>query len=1043
MGIEQFLNNLKTTFNYTPVQYDFYKLFKEDIHTYKPSEEATKNRKVDELILTNGNKLKEIGIKTLLIDFNSILYRSVEEVKHLLIMKKTDNMLPQLEKMYDIIFEHTIKKILLEEIIPYFGGDQLTTVGIFLDGIPSRAKMLEQKRRKYMSVFEEMVDNFFKTAESTVSTVSTESTESTESTVSTENPEDQIKFNRNVISAGTHFMDKLFEYLKANLQGDKFVISPHTEPGEGEHKIREYIRAHPGATDICIYSPDGDVMVTSLLHDNLYVFRSTSIFDTDIKHYPEYYGKNVKYTNSLYDIGQIKQNIIKDISNIILRAGANTYEKREASKFLKTITSTSNVNRIIDDVAFIIVLSGNDFIAKQVLYNATKLKIIIINYRQFLFNSFKNEQPIPFIIQHTKDYSINKTNFAKFISHLANFESKQQLQRKWYFDNNSKIKKLLKLSEEYISLLPDNDKLKLEIEQFKNGYKPNEIEFCDFLRELINKYSESKLNADQKKQRIKLNSYFEHFKLKDLRCEYSELLPFSHVEKNWDDVLKEYSDFQLFKTNYYKMNFNGKFDQSLLNSVKTKYIEGIIWTFEYYFNFMQENKSWIYPYNIAPFLSDLVDHPNYLTNAHTWSQAESVVKSTKDIFGGDRFKQFIYTHPIHHYFRNISNNSMINVITELRVKPQTLIMLHIVLLKHLRPNITSDLYGNYRQLVKDVDVGTYNQENGLMQTLILLNNIYNNDQYYVNTDDNFTFLLDRATLLTKQSNDIFPEILLPTSINPGSITQFVNCLNSSYFGKCHFVFDDINDAELFRLLSEPNVQLTAPTPAVDRVPLVKTHQQPHLTDRVPPVKTRQQPYLTDRVPPVKTHQQPHLTDRVPPVKTRQQQPSSYSGQSSLPMAVPYIEQCLAEIEHNVFAIPNNSHLISIPPRNFLGILCPSGMYWILYPGSIDGPYYIQDVYNGQNIIPHGSLRISDNSVIIQNENVFYLKDISGIFYQIDQNGMSGPFQLPNPSTSSYSPYYASGNLSGGKSNSKSNDHYYYKYLKYGAKYHNLLDKLSS
>jgi 5'-3' exoribonuclease 1 len=83
---------------------------------------------------------------------------------------------------------------------------------------------------------------------------------------------------------GTVFMAKLSEQLRyfvnkkitedANWRDVRVVLSGHDVPGEGEHKIIEYIRlskAQPGYdpnTRHCFYGLDADLMMLSLLsHD--------------------------------------------------------------------------------------------------------------------------------------------------------------------------------------------------------------------------------------------------------------------------------------------------------------------------------------------------------------------------------------------------------------------------------------------------------------------------------------------------------------------------------------------------------------------------------------------------------------------------------------------------------------------------------------------------------------------------------------------------------------------------------------------------------
>ena len=91
-------------------------------------------------------------------------------------------------------------------------------------------------------------------------------------------------FDSNCITPGTEFMAKLTKHLKyfiskkvsedADWQGIEVVLSGHEVPGEGEHKIMEYIRQAKAQPDYdpnmrhCLYGLDADLIMLGLLsHD--------------------------------------------------------------------------------------------------------------------------------------------------------------------------------------------------------------------------------------------------------------------------------------------------------------------------------------------------------------------------------------------------------------------------------------------------------------------------------------------------------------------------------------------------------------------------------------------------------------------------------------------------------------------------------------------------------------------------------------------------------------------------------------------------------
>ncbi|RMD43279.1 hypothetical protein DV735_g1808, partial [Chaetothyriales sp. CBS 134920] len=133
-----------------------------------------------------------------------------------------------------------------------------------IDGVAPRAKMNQQRSRRFRTALD---------AEKAREKAIKEGLEL---------PKDP--FDSNCITPGTEFMAKLTEQLKyfiskkvsedTDWQGVEVVLSGHEVPGEGEHKIMEYIRqakAQPGYDPNvrhCLYGLDADLIMLGLLsHD--------------------------------------------------------------------------------------------------------------------------------------------------------------------------------------------------------------------------------------------------------------------------------------------------------------------------------------------------------------------------------------------------------------------------------------------------------------------------------------------------------------------------------------------------------------------------------------------------------------------------------------------------------------------------------------------------------------------------------------------------------------------------------------------------------
>ncbi|KAK3714007.1 exonuclease II Exo2, partial [Vermiconidia calcicola] len=134
-----------------------------------------------------------------------------------------------------------------------------------IDGVAPRAKMNQQRARRFRTALD---------AEQTREKAIKEGKE-----MPKEEP-----FDSNCITPGTQFMARLTQQLKyfiakkvsedIDWQGCEIVLSGHEVPGEGEHKIMEYIRQAKSQPNYdpnvrhCLYGLDADLIMLGLLsHD--------------------------------------------------------------------------------------------------------------------------------------------------------------------------------------------------------------------------------------------------------------------------------------------------------------------------------------------------------------------------------------------------------------------------------------------------------------------------------------------------------------------------------------------------------------------------------------------------------------------------------------------------------------------------------------------------------------------------------------------------------------------------------------------------------
>ena len=145
-----------------------------------------------------------------------------------------------------------------------------------IDGVAPRAKMNQQRARR------------FKTAREAAQRAAAEAKDNPEEAGRAQEP-----FDSNCITPGTPFMERLAEHLRFFVrhkiaedplwQVPTVVLSGHDVPGEGEHKIMEYIRWAKKSPDYepnlrhCLYGLDADLIMLGLsTHEaNFYILRES------------------------------------------------------------------------------------------------------------------------------------------------------------------------------------------------------------------------------------------------------------------------------------------------------------------------------------------------------------------------------------------------------------------------------------------------------------------------------------------------------------------------------------------------------------------------------------------------------------------------------------------------------------------------------------------------------------------------------------------------------------------------------------------------
>jgi 5'-3' exonuclease len=301
-------------------------------------------------IIKKFNK-NTINIDNLYIDSNSIVYDIINELnnKNCIITNQ-------------LVIDMTCDKIkeYIENINPK------KNILIAFDGVAPVAKLKQQRRRRYLSNFQNEI--LEKIKQNTTTTEETQATTNSINKWSTLNITPGTNFmNELKIKLNHYFNNYLNEYKVKNNSSINIIISCSDEIGEGEHKIYKIIRDndeyHKNTTTV-IYGLDADLIMLTLIHlnitTNMYLFRETPHF---IKHIDNTLNPYEMY---ILDIPLVSRHIINDIFNV------------------STLKNTLNNNDLINDYILICFMLGNDFMPHfpSINIRSNGIDILISAYKQ-------------------------------------------------------------------------------------------------------------------------------------------------------------------------------------------------------------------------------------------------------------------------------------------------------------------------------------------------------------------------------------------------------------------------------------------------------------------------------------------------------------------------------------------------------------------------------------------------------------------------------------------------------------------------------------
>ncbi|XP_061709907.1 5'-3' exoribonuclease 1 isoform X1 [Cydia pomonella] len=415
-----------------------------------------------------------------------------------------------------------------------------------IDGVAPRAKMNQQRGRRFRSARE--AEKLEEEAKSKGEVLPTEK-----------------RFDSNCITPGTVFMARLHEqlkyFVKHKMSTDplwskvKVILSGHETPGEGEHKIMDYIRWSRSQPDYdpntrhCLYGLDADlIMLGMCTHEPHF-----ALLREEVK-----FGKTTQRATSPEETNFYLLHLS------LLRE----YLEQEFIEIKDKLPFPYDIEKIVDDWVLMGFLVGNDFIPNlpNMHISNDALPVLYKTYMTVLptLDGYINEAG-----------DLNLARFEVFMQELAKID-KEKFQDTYadlkYFEGKTGRRPNTNERREY---KPNNDDtFNVNVDDIKAN-APD-----DALQALINRTQEM---------------YFD-----DVDNEEDE-----EYEETSDEEATFEMEFKLHKKDYYmnKLDYSAVTAEVLADQAEG-YVRAIQWNLFYYYKGCP-SWCWYYPHHYAPYISDI------------------------------------------------------------------------------------------------------------------------------------------------------------------------------------------------------------------------------------------------------------------------------------------------------------------------------------------------------------------------------------------------------------------------------------------------------
>ena len=541
-------------------------------------------------------------VHNLYMDCNGIIYDAVR-VHNISDFKSTGACTKQ-DAYETAILQHVCDKIseYVAQVKP------VNRVFLTFDGVAPVAKMNQQRERRYRTWFtSEMEKQFTAVAPATTSVKPISIVESEEN------------WSTACITPGTAFMNKLHTRMSEYVADKKreyacsasisyphphplFMLSSSKEPGEGEHKIFEFIRANPDTHRdqvTLVYGLDADLIMLALNHlhisNEIYLYRETPEFiqsvDSQLKPNEQYY----------VDIPYMSDCIAR-----YMTASAKTKLPINTGPICPIVKK-----HLVYDYIFMFFFMGNDFMPHFPSMNirTTGPDMVMNAYNATFQNTI------------TASAATDGTPPTKNRSFIHHSTGADPLRIHW-----ANVREFVQcLAEtEHSRLVAEHTLRDKRGRAFSSGHQSERVV--------------APVAGDNNKHLHNTGTYDSASELLLAKCKSAtDMLHIPTKERGVEHYIAPQK--QGWEQRYYAALFGERITDRLCQTYCMNYLEGLEWTFQYYTRGCIDWR-WRYSYAYAPLLEDLV---RFVPTATTATSAPLISQKPKDPIQDT--KQLLYVLP--------------------------------------------------------------------------------------------------------------------------------------------------------------------------------------------------------------------------------------------------------------------------------------------------------------------------------------------------------------------------------------------------------------